>query len=149
MQLLLGMMLSLDLCSWRGGHLRRMNSVKGVRMDRPHDFPRGLSVWEEWLESGKKVRSHVCGVRAYVHVYKLLPRDPVLSFGVPKLRHTRPGLLHILIIIRPNLPRLLLPPPRRINWSSSLEVVHYRPPIVDGVASHMPDVLPRRSRPHH
>jgi hypothetical protein len=47
-------MLSLDLCSWRGGHLRGMYSVKGVRMDCPHDFPRGskcvgrmVGEWEE------------------------------------------------------------------------------------------------------
>ena len=81
MQLLLGMML--NLCAWGGGHLRRMDSVKRVRMDCPHDSLReskcvGRMVGE-WEESG----SHVCGVRAYVHVYKLLPRDPVLSFGVP------------------------------------------------------------------
>src|SRR5216684_2336854 len=121
MQLLLGMM---DLCSWRGGHLRGMNSVKGVR-------------------------SHVCGVRAYVHVYKLLPRDPVLSFGVPRLRHTRPELLISSSSSDQTIPRLLLPPPRRINCSSSPEAVHYRPPIVDGVASHMPDAVPHRRTPHH
>ena len=90
-------MLTLKFCVWRGGHLRGMDSVKGVRMDGPHDFPRvsrrGKGVWEERLESGKKVRSHVCIVRAFVHVYKLLPRDPVLALGVPRITTYTPSLL--------------------------------------------------------